>query len=185
MKPDQALLKQLMHYDPVTGVAVWLKRPASLFTDNRLFSAETVARQWNARFAGQPIGAVNPVGHLEAKVFGRVYKLHTLIWVFMTGEWPKLKINHANDCLSDNRWSNLREATFAQIGARRKTTTKSGMSLRGAYATHRNGNAKPWKSSITVGGKRIHLGVYDTELEAHEAYKAAAEHFYGVFARSA
>jgi hypothetical protein len=185
MKPSQSVLLQLFHYDPMTGVCVWLPRPASFFTGNNRFSAEVVAKQWNSRWAGRPIGAVNSWGYLEAKVFGRSYKLHMLIWVYQTGAWPKQRINHENDCLTDNRWSNLREGTYAQTSARRRTTSKSGAWLRGAYPTHRRGNAKPWRASITIEGKRIHLGVYETELDAHEAYAAAAKYYYGEFARAA
>jgi hypothetical protein len=181
----QKLIKQLMHYDPHTGVCIWLPRFPWMFSDTEHFSAETICKQWNSRWAGKPAGTINPNGHLEAKVFRKSYKLHALIWLYQTGGWPSERINHENDCLTDNRWFNLRQGTYAQTSARRRTTSKSGTWLRGAYPTHRRGKAKPWRASITIEGKRLHLGVYDTELEAHEAYLAAAQYYYGKFARAA
>jgi hypothetical protein len=103
----------------------------------------------------------------------------------MTGEWPALRINHCNDSLSDNRWSNLRLATHAQSGANKRTYSRTGAGLRGAYPTHRRGNSKPWRASIHIDGKRIHLGCYDTEMDAHLAYVEAAKYYYDDFARVA
>jgi hypothetical protein len=40
--------------------------------------------------------------------------------------------------------------------------------LKGA-SWHKSGNC--WRATITVAGKSIHLGRFDTEQEAHEAYK--------------
>lgn len=39
-----------------------------------------------------------------------------------------------------------------------------------------------WYSRITINGKHIHLGRFDTAEEAHAAYVAASREAYGEFA---
>src|SRR5262245_57084408 len=39
---------------------------------------------------------------------GKLYKATHLIWVWMTGEWPKHTIDHKNVNGLDDRWDNLR-----------------------------------------------------------------------------
>jgi hypothetical protein len=182
---DHDLIKRLINYDPETGITLWRARAVDMFTDNDRHPAQTVCNQWNGKHAGQIVGSVNPGGHVEVKLFGKSYKLARVIWLYMTGEWPSLRVNHRNDSLTDNRWENLRLANHTQSGSYKRTYSRTGAGLRGAYPTHRRGNSKPWRASIHIDGKRLHLGVYDTELEAHHAYVAAAKYYYDDFARVA
>jgi hypothetical protein len=41
-----------------------------------------------------------------------------------------------------------------------------------------------FRAHITIDNKKVSLGSYDTEEEAHAAYKAAAEKEFGAFARA-
>jgi hypothetical protein len=78
----------------------------------------------------------------------------------------------------NNSRENLRLATDAQnsYNSRMKLGNKSGYK---GVAKKRN----RWGAWITVDGKSIGLGVYDTPEEAHEAYKRAATKYFGEFAR--
>ena len=42
------------------------------------------------------------------------YKAHILVWLFETGRWPNLQIDHINGIRRDNRFINLREVTQIQ-----------------------------------------------------------------------
>ena len=53
---------------------------------------------------------------------------------------------------------------------RRARRRKNGGSLLGA---HWSTTWERWKSSIITGGKQIHIGWFDTEQQAHDAYIAA------------
>ncbi len=91
----QFLLKSLLHYDPLTGV----------FT--RLVSGSSAVK------VGDIAGATNLSGYIQIRTCGKVYLAHRLAWLYMTGEWPKDKVDHRDGVGTNNAWSNLREATDA------------------------------------------------------------------------
>lgn len=154
-------LREVLHYDPETGVFTWLGR---------------------SRRRGLVAGYTETVGYhvifVGTRAAGKLYKAHRLAWLYMTGEWPTDMIDHANGNKTDNRWVNLRAADRSRnlINSRRRrdnTTGFKGVSLnRGRYM-----------ASLTKGGKTMNLGRFDTAEEAHEAYCAAAREHFGEFAR--
>lgn len=74
------------------------------------------------------------------------------------------------------------ELIRAHQGKRVQRNNRSG--LKGAFyhAAHRG---KKWRSQIKVFGTLKHLGYFNTAIEAHEAYMAAARRYFGRFARAA
>lgn len=89
-------LRELLSYDPETGVFRWKVKLA-----NRA-PVGSVAGNANRT----PWGVYWVVSHQH-----RGYPAGRLAWLYMTGEWPKEQIDHINRDPSDNRWANLREAT--------------------------------------------------------------------------
>lgn len=67
---------------------------------------------------------------------------------------------------------NLRIGTQALNCVNRRRTP--GLYLRGTFP-----RGDRWRSGIKIGGKRVTLGTFDTELEAHAAYLAKAREMYG------
>lgn len=114
------------------------------------------------------------------------YQVPRLIWLMMTGEWPKRVVDHISTKPADNRWINLREANGSQNSINRSYPSKS--PYRGVRAVNWN---KPngthgtyWRARISISPyKRIELGCFKTAEEAHEAYKRAAIKYHGSFAR--
>ena len=90
----QSQLKELLHYDPDTGVFIWRHRPK--------------CPRLTGRIAGSPI-----LGYVSIRVLGYMYQAHRLAWLYMTGEWPLDMIDHINRHKSDNRWKNLRQADMS------------------------------------------------------------------------
>ncbi len=78
----------------------------------------------------------------------------------------------------NNQRSNLRLATPSQNRTNSKGNAESG--LKGAYYNKANSS---WFSSLTYRGKRIHLGMFETAEEAHQAYCNLAAKLFGEFAR--
>lgn len=93
----------------------------------------------------------------------------------MTGNEPQEEIDHANCDGLDNRWINLRLANHAENG---QNAVKP-LGIAGVKGVHKNG--KRWRAQITSNKKRIHLGYFDTEDQAHMAYAAAAAAYHGAF----
>lgn len=151
-KLTQARLKELLHYDPETGVFTW------------------AAKAGSARPGRPASGFTNKYGYKLIRIGRQGYAQHRLAWLYMVGEWPEAQVDHVNGQRSDNRWQNLREATDAQNrqNMAKKTGTKS--TLQGVTWYPRD---RCWMSRITVNYRAHFLGYYQTEAEAHQAYLAA------------
>lgn len=117
-------------------------------------------------------------------VIGLDYALwlaHRLAWLYMTGSFPSGLLDHKNGDRSDNRWSNIREASRAQNS--QNTRRKRGHSC-GYKGVSRSNKCKRFRAVITVDGKQIRLGNFATPEQANKAYAEAARQHFGEFARS-
>ena len=113
------------------------------------------------------------------RISGKSYPAHRLAWLYMTGEWPSKFIDHINRDPSDNRWCNLREASYAENNRNKSIGTDNTSGYKGVnWHKHKN----KWRSEIKVNKKVIHLGYYDNKEEAAEAYIQAAKKYHGEFA---
>lgn len=153
--PSHEELRALLHYDPETGVFRHLR---------------TRGKGKAGAIAGSPS---KKFGYVYIRLCNRLFPAHRLAWFYMTGELPELpfSVDHINGNRLDNRWINLRLATYEQqawnVGAAR--ICKSG--LKGAWPCKTTGR---WQSIIGTDGKRVFLGRFDTAEEAHAAYMKAA-----------
>jgi hypothetical protein len=154
-------LREILTYSPDTGLFTWR------------------VTRGKAR-AGAVAGHINEHGYAVTNLNGRVYRLHRLAWLYMTGAWPVDMIDHKNGRRADNRWENLREATRSQNNANKGAFSAHG--FKGATYNKRQGR---WLAQIKANGRRHYLGYYDTPEEAHAAYAAAAIRHFGEFARAA
>jgi len=107
-----------------------------------------------------------------------MYYAHRLAWLYVHGKWPPAEIDHKDCDPANNRISNLRLATHAQNAANAHLRRTSTSGLKGAYR-----HQKKWLAQITYNGRRIYLGVFDTDKEAHAAYVAASKDLHGSFTR--
>jgi hypothetical protein len=76
-----------------------------------------------------------------------------------------LQVNHINGVKTDNRPENLEYVT-----ARDNTVHRLGRKS-GYTGVYQSSGSKKWYSTISVNGKIINLGYYNTEIEAAQAYK--------------
>lgn len=151
MTVTQKRLKEVLHYNPETGVFRW---------------AETTS---NKSQKGNVAGCLcKHHGYIFIRIDDVLYRAHRLAWLYVHGAFPPDDIDHVrgrrifrtcarvqahNGQRADNRWANIRAAS----------------GLRGAYS-HRSGR---WRSSISVEGVETKLGWYATAQQAHEAYLKA------------
>jgi hypothetical protein len=144
MYPTQEELNNTYVYDPESGKLYWRSR---LNADGR---------------GGElKLSATGP-GYTQLYHKGKQYISHKIIWIMMTGTGPKGHIDHLNGKRADNEWKNLRDVTVSENCHNRLG--------RGTSFHNRIGK---WYTSLTVNGKRKHLGYFNTESEAHAAYCAA------------
>lgn len=157
----QEKLKQLLSYDPRTGVFLW--------------------RVWrpNGVKVGDVAGFVSASGYLKIKVEGHPYYAARLAWFYMTGRWPKEMIDHVDQDKLNNQWSNLREAWRSQNIAHKRGWAKSG--FKGVRHRAKCPN-RPWVAFIKANGRVRELGSFVTPEEANAAYLSAAKLAFGEFA---
>lgn len=91
-------------------------------------------------------------------------------------------VDHRDGDGLDNRRGNLRAATTVENnrGFRNKRASTSSQ-YRGVTFDSQN---QKWRAKIGVGSVAVHLGRFESELEAAQAYDAAAKEHYGSFATS-
>jgi hypothetical protein len=142
----QKQLKELLHYDPETGLFTWVRRP-------------------NGRVpVGSQAGSPNEEGYIRISVKGYRTTAHRLAWLFMTGGWPKGEIDHINRNKADNRFENLRDVpkSLNQYNRNQKPTPS------GVRGVCRRGD-----KYLAYIGANTHLGTYESLDEAIEARKKA------------
>lgn len=164
MRPTASLVRELLEYDPATGVLRW-----------RVFRGGSAC-------AGSVAGTLDSHGHRQLRVEGRLYMAHQIIWLHVTGEWPEHVIDHRDNDRDNNRFGNFRPATGA-VNARNRLLNKNSTSgLKGAHFEKKAGR---WRGQIRVNGKAKFLGYFDDAAGAHAAYVAASREFHGEFGRVA
>jgi len=140
----QKRLKELLHYDPETGIFTRIKKTSKVS---------------NKRHIGERAGFINEKGYVRIKIEGFGYLAHRLAWLYMNGEFPNGHIDHINRQRADNRISNLREATFLMNAG----NAKSNNDFVGVFW---NKAANKWQAYIEINTKKKHLGHYKTHLAA-------------------
>ena len=148
----QAELKKMLTYNPETGDFTWVTAPAQSVK------------------VGEIAGSKDTYGYHKIALQRKTYKAHRLAWLYMYGEFPSSPIDHINGVRHDNRIENLRAVT-AQQNQQNQKRFKHNTS--GVTGVHWHAKAAKWHARIFAGGKRIHLGAFDSLPLAEAARKAA------------
>lgn len=117
---------------------------------------------------------INSAGYYNVSLYSgtpKSYRVHKLVAITFLNHkpcWYESVIDHINNDKLDNRISNL------QIISHRENTSKNKKDYTSNYigvCYHKSG--RKWKSSISINGKHIYLGLFDNEIDAAEMYQKA------------
>src|SRR3990167_10880186 len=156
-------LRELLDYDPQTGVFIWLRSHS------------------NQIKAGAVAGSPNERGYLRITIDGCSYRAHRLAWLYVYGEWPPGRLDH-QDTISDHNWiSNLRPATQSQNMG---NTCRGKNNTSGFKGVSWCKIKRLWRARIKVDYHERSLGYFTNAEDAHTAYCIAAAEAFGEFARA-
>jgi hypothetical protein len=148
MELTQQQLKEVLHYDPETGIFRWR------------FSVANRIKPWDV--AGYNQGN----GYLRVSLKSQKYYLHRLVWLYMTGNWPIDEIDHIDGVRSNNAFLNLREVTSKQNKENQSLAKNSTSGYRGVCWLKRD---KRWLAHIERNGKKIYAEYFLVKEDAIQA----------------
>ena len=147
----QSALKEILHYDPETGIFKWLKSRGGVK-------------------AGSVAGSVDVQGYKLIMVKCKSYRAHRLAWFYIHGEFPPAGLDHKNRDRADNRISNLRPATQAE-NLQNLSISKNNTS--GHAGVFWNSPRQKWGARMSLKNKTRFLGHFNNIEDAIAARKAA------------
>jgi len=110
----------------------------------------------------------NSIGLFKNKKSYR-FNIHQLVAIAFLNHKPcgyEVVVDHINDDIKDNRVENL------QLITQRDNTFKTQGKYTSKYkGVHFDKKINKFISMISLNGKRINLGCFKTEIEAHEVYQ--------------
>ena len=112
------------------------------------------------------------------KLNGKAYKRGRLVYLVIHGKWPEPCVDHINGDSTDDRPSNLREATIMENAWNHKKRARRIQLPIGV----RNIASGKFQARIGYCGKQIHLGAFQSPNEASAAYQSKRKELYGQFA---
>lgn len=109
---EKELHKQLLEtlkYEPETGKWFWLVTTSSRSPKGK--ETGNVSTNWQK--------ATTPKRRY-VRFNGKLYLAARLAFFYMTGRWPTPTVDHINRDSLDDRWENLREATYEENNRNRR-----------------------------------------------------------------
>ena len=146
------------------------------YRDGELFNK---VRRANSEPIGKRAGYYDKSsGYYKVKVQGRSYLLHRVIYAIHYGEMPKL-VDHEDRVKTNNRVENLRSATRGQNVVNSKVRVDNKYGYKGV--TYHKAAGK-FAAQTFKDGKRVHIGLYESPVEAAAAYNTRIKELFGDFA---
>jgi hypothetical protein len=137
-------------YNPLTGEFLWVK------SVGRGRPGYAVGGRWE-----------DPDGRKRTQFMGKRCQIAVLIWLYMTGEWPKGQVDHLNQNPADCRWSNLRDVPRKQNQQNERRPRKQNTT--GYLGVQKTRNGK-FVGVVWSNGRQYKTPRFPSAAEAHEAY---------------
>lgn len=152
----QQRLKQVIHYDPDSGVFSWI--------------VPRVGPKTRDNVAGSYAGSK----YRFISVDGRRYMASHLAWLYMTGELPGFVIDHINQNKIDDRWCNLRRSDHSKNRANTGLRSSNTSGIRGV---HYDRKSRKWVMQIRCRDRKYVSYHTTAENAAREYNRLSAELF--------
>ena len=136
---------------------------------------------WIKYRSGVKVGGrygANNNGYIRGMFLGKRLYEHRLIWFYHYGQWPEY-IDHIDGNRSNNKIDNLRACSQQQNTYNTGSRPLSTSIYKGV---HFRKDTNKWVSQYTHNGKNIHIGCFETEVEAAEAYRKVTKDIHKDFA---
>jgi hypothetical protein len=159
----QAYLKEMLSYDPTTGLFHWVKKP----------SRRTVV--------GAQAGCVAQDGYILIRLNKVSYRASRLAWLYVHGEMPDLIVDHINRNRADNRIKNLRLATPRESTLNCGNYSNNTSGFKGVSKRILETGRVRWLARSRLNGKLKVIGSYDSPKEAGAAYVNFVKENHGEF----
>lgn len=142
--------------------------------------ADSVLRlKWEVSKTSRAVGGfVHFAVRSRVRVNGRYVRKS--LGTFLMNPGPGFEVDHKNGNSLDNRRENLRLATRSQNIANTRKSTSSKSPFKGIYFHKAK---QRWHASAKFQGKPIHIGYFDSAVDAAIAYDNCARLIHGEFAR--
>lgn len=156
----QEYLKEILHYNPETGV----------FT--------RLVRTCNGANVGDIAGTVNKTK--QGKRYNRitinynVYRVHRLAFLYMNGRFPLEQVDHIDGNGLNNKWENLAEASASDNQRNKRLQSNNSTGCTGVHFCNKS---EKYVASIKNDNKRITLGYFCALFDAAAARKSAENKF--------
>ena len=112
-------------------------------------------------YSGNRLGCLDKsTDYIKMSLLNKRPYAHQLAWLYMTGEWPHMVINHKNGIRNDNRFVNLEHITHQENIIRRTKINKNNSS--GIPNLSLDKRRNKYEHYIHRNGKKKHLGYYDS-----------------------
>lgn len=168
---EPGYIKECFIYDPESGKCFWKQRPIEHFKTEAKF------KRFCTLFAGKEAGSLDIEGYVNVSFnyLGKYYKLklHQVIFVLLGIEVPEGSvIDHINRNPQDNRYCNLRLATFSKNRANCNIGKNNTSGCLGVTK-----QLNKWMATLRRDNTYYYLGKYVT-LEEAVAARQNAENQY-------
>jgi len=154
-------LKTKFRYEPETGHIYWVE-------------------PGKGKIKKKPAGTKMSTGYIGVLIKGKRYLAHRIAWALHHGAWPDDQIDHINGDKTDNKISNLREATNSQNGKNYGFNCANTSGVKGVSWCK---DTEKWRAVIRSEGKARNLGRYDNLEDAVLARKKAEQQYFGEWGR--
>ena len=116
------------------------------------------------------IGTKDKHGYLVYNILGKQFKVHRLIWLLETKEWPIGIIDHEDGVKDNNKFGNLKDTT-QKVNCNNPNNRNRSDNISGVKGVSWDSNKNKWCVRLQTKGNYKFMGYYENKDEAISVVK--------------